>query len=126
MGQPATGQSKTSRTLYYMFLMTVTTCTNNREEAAASLNKRLTAVLSKGCGLHGRCPRTITCSTCITHSYSDIMHQKLFLFMRTDHVKLKIPNYFTHLFFLNSIFCGEKKKVSIIRSDISRLSCPKI
>lgn len=82
--------------------------------------KWLTAVLSKGRGLHGRCPSTITCSTCITRSYSDIMHQKLLLFTRTDHVKHKIPNYFTHLFFLNSNFCGDKKKVSIIRSDISR------
>lgn len=37
MDQPATGQSKTSTSLYYKVLMTVTICTNNREEVAASV-----------------------------------------------------------------------------------------
>lgn len=73
--------------------------------------KWTTAVLSKGCGLYGKCPNTIACSTYIIHSYSDTMHQR-FLFKRTDHVTHKIPNHFTHSVFLNSDFCGDKKKVS--------------
>lgn len=74
--------------------------------------KWTTAVLTKACSLYGRCLNTITCSTYIIHSYSDIMHQRRFLFKRTDHVTHKIPDHFTHLVFVNSDFCGDKKKMN--------------
>lgn len=107
-GSAATGQSKSSRTLNYMGLVTVNNPYKQQRRGHSLCCKWLTATRSKGSGV---CPNTRRCSTCIIHNYSDIMHHRRFLLKRRDHVTHKIPNHFTDLVFLNWNFCGDKKRV---------------